>query len=416
MPKLLIVAHAFPPSPAAGSARAWRFYKYLQEFGYETYVVTASPQDAPQPRVTWVPVPPRNLGERILRKFVFPCDEDIQWTLPAIRAAQSLIAETSMDAVLSTVPYIQDHVIAYRLKKKFKLPWIADYRDPIVGNPFRRSTGIPGMSDRLLNARFFTAADLLVAVTDYGRQAWIGRSPEVESKSAVIWNGYDPEEPIVPKPIPSRPYRLVSHFGSFYGGRNPVIPLASFLRLIRRGVLDPSRFRFRLVGALQPEIRARHYQLFQELTDLGCLELLPVVPRPQALEAMMESDSLFLADNNQAAIGHTVPAKLFEYIRVGRPILALTVKGSPVERILAISGVRYVTLSPDMDESGIDARMVRFLNLPTDLADLSHQFQTEFNGRTQAGTLAGLLDKLLGVPSIADPVFEQELVKPTEAV
>jgi glycosyltransferase involved in cell wall biosynthesis len=416
MRRLLIVTHAFPPNPAPGSARAWRFYKYLQEFGYETHVITASPQDEPQPRVTWVPVPARNLGERIVRKFIFPCDEDIQWTVPAIRAAEKLIAATPMDAVLSTVPYIQDHLIAYRLKKEFGLPWIADYRDPVAGNPFRRATGIPGMADRLLDSQFFATADLLVAVTDYGRQAWIGRSPEVESKSAVIWNGFDPEEPILPMPIPTQPYRLISHFGSFYGGRNPVIPLESALRLVRHRSLDPSRFRFRLVGALEPEIRAHHNELFQELTTLGCLELEPVVPRTQALHDMMESDSLLLADNNQAAIGHTVPAKLFEYIRVGRPILALTVQDSPVERILAMSGVRFVTLFPEMDEPTIDARVMRFLNLSTDPCDLSEQFLVDFNGRNQARTLAGLIDKLLGVRPCGGPIFDEKLMDQAEAV
>ena len=416
MRKLLIVTHAFPPNPAPGSARAWRFYKYLQEFGYETHVVTASPQDEPQSRVTWVPVPARNLGERILRKFVFPYDEDIQWTLPAFHAAERLIAATPMDAVLSTVPYIQDHIIGYRLKKKFDLPWIADYRDPIVGNPFRRSTGIPGMADRFLSARFFTAADLLVAVTDYGRQAWIRRSPAVESKSAVIWNGYDPEEPIAPKPIPPRPFRLISHIGSFYGGRSPVIPLASFLRLVRRGALNPSSFRFRLVGALSPVIADNHSELFRELTSLGCLEIQPVVPRQQALDALMESDSLLLADNNYASIGHTVPAKLFEYIRVGRPVLALTVKDSPVERILGMSGVPFVTLSPGMDDQLIDARMIQFLSLPTGPVDLSEQFLSEFNGRNQARTLAGLLDRILDPLSIGSAVYDRNLIKHTTAV
>src|ERR1700693_1679146 len=81
MRKLLIVTNAFPPCPAPGSARAWRLYNYLPEFGYETYVVTGSRPDKTQPRVTWVPVPSRNFGERVLRKFVFPFDDDIQWTL-----------------------------------------------------------------------------------------------------------------------------------------------------------------------------------------------------------------------------------------------------------------------------------------------------------------------------------------------
>lgn len=416
MRKLLIIAHAFPPHPAPGSARAWRLYKYLPEFGYETYVVTASRPDKPQSRVTWVPVPAKDLAERVLRKFFFPTDEDVLWTLPALRTAERLVAETAMDAVLSTVPYIQDHAIAYRLKKQFGLPWIADYRDPIIGNPFRRTTGIPGMVDRFLDAHFFATADQLVAVTDYVRKEWTQRCPEVTAKSAVIWNGYDPEEPITPQPIPSRPYRVIAHFGSFYEGRSPVIPLASALRLVRRGVLDPALFRFRLVGVLEPGIQASHRELFQQLTAMGCLELVPVMPRPQALESMMESDSLMLADTNHAGIGHTVPAKLFEYIRVGRPILGLTTKGSPVENILAMSGVRFVTLSPEMDEPAIDARIFEFLKLKTDPADLSEQFLVEFNGRNQARTLAGLLDKMLGVRSSGSRICDETLVKQAEVV
>jgi glycosyltransferase involved in cell wall biosynthesis len=210
----------------------------------------------------------------------------------------------------------------------------------------------------------------------------------------VIWNGYDPEEMIAPTPIPPRPYRVIAHFGSFYGGRAPVMALASVLRLVRRGVLDPARFRFRLVGSIGPQIVATNHDLFRQLTALGCLEFVPPMPRPQALEAMMQSDSLLLADNNSAAIGHTVPAKLFEYIRVGRPVLALTVNGSPVEQILTMSGVPFVTLTPELDESVIDARMVEFLNLSTKAVGLSEQFLQEFNGRNQARALAGLIDKL----------------------
>ena len=416
MRKLLIIAHAFPPHPAPGSARAWRLYKYLPEFGYETYVVTASRPDKPHPRVTWVPVPPRGLRERALRKFFFPADEGVLWTLPALKAARRLIARTPMDAVLSTVPYIHAHSIAYGLKKQFGLPWIADYRDPMVGNPFRRTTGIPGMVDRFLDSHFFASADELVCVTDYVRQEWSQRCPEVASKCAVISNGYDPEEPIAPRPIPPRPYRVVAHFGSFYPGRSPALPLASALRLIQRGLLDPRRFRFRLVGVIEAGVAAENRELLQQLTSLGCLELVPVMPRPQALESMMESDSLMLADTNHAEIGHTVPAKLFEYIRVGRPILALTTKDSPVENILAMSGVRFVTISPEMDEPAIDARIFEFLQLNTDPADLSEQFLVEFNGRNQACTLAGLLDKMLGVRPSGNPASDEALVKQAEVV
>jgi hypothetical protein len=111
---------------------------------------------------------------------------------------------------------------------------------------------------------------------------------------------------------------------------------------------------------------------------------------------MMEADQLMLADNNDSNVGHTVPAKLFEYIRVGRPILALTAFGSPVERILALSGVPFVTLSPELDEDMIDGRVVDFLKLPSQPVRVSEHFSTQFNGRNQARTLASLIDSAVG--------------------
>lgn len=331
----------------------------------------------------------------MLRRFFFPFDESVSWTLPALTAARHLHREVPFDAVLSTVPYIHDHIVALALKKEFGMPWIADYRDPIVGNPFRVPHGLSGSVDRFFDARFFHNADLLVAVTDKVRQEWIERVPEVAAKSDVIWNGYDPDEAITPKRLPERPFRLVAHYGNFYGSRTPAPVLASALRLVERGALDPKSFAIRLVGSIDPLILTRYGDLFEHLVVAGCLELLPPVPRPQALEQMMHSDSLLLADNNSAGMGHTVPAKLFEYIRVGRPVLALTAGQSSVENILARSGVRYVTLNDRMDEASCDARLMEFLQLPTEPVNLNPDFLQEFNGREQARKLAGLIDSIL---------------------
>ena len=395
MRKLLIIAYAFPPFPAPGSARPWRFYKYLPEFGYETYVLTATRPEKPWPRVTFTPAPGVSFNERVLRKFLFPVDDDVLWTRPAIAAGKRLLADTPMDAVLSTIPPIHGHTVAYALKKKTGVPWIADYRDPTVGSPFRPSEGLPGWMDRTMEKHFFKSADLLLTVTDYVRQEFVQRWPEVESKTAVLWNGFDPEEDIGPKPIPDRPYRVLAHFGSLYGGRTPVLPMASIDRLIGRGLIDPARLRLRLIGSIEPTILEKHRQLFDRLTEKGCLECLPPQPRAQALQAMMEADQLLLADNNDSGIGQTVPAKLFEYVRVGRPILALTAAGSPVERILTSSGVPFVGLAPQMGESAIDARMIEFLDMPSDPVQVSERFSLEFDGRKQAQTLARLIDTML---------------------
>ena len=395
--------------------RAWRFYKYLPEFGYETHVITASRPDTLHPGVTWVQTPAKNLAERIFRKLFFPNDEDVLWILPALVAARRYLAANPMDAILSTIPPIHSHSIGYRLKQEFALPWVADYRDPVVGNPLRTYRGLAHWLDGWMERRYSKAADLMVTVTDILQEEWIRRYPEARAKTATIWNGYDPEEHIAPRPIPARSYRVIAHFGNLYGGRSPDVPLASALRLIRRGVVDPASLRFRLVGAIDSAIQARHRELFEQLTSMGCLELAKPMPRLLALDAMMESDSLMLADNNQAAIGHTVPAKLFEYIRVRRPILALTEDGSPVERILTMSGIPFVTLSATMTESLIDRRLLDFLNLSTQPSTLSERFLIDFNGRSQARTLAGLLDRMLDThPHDLDATVEEPSMETVE--
>ena len=94
-------------------------------------------------------------------------------------------------------------------------------------------------------------------------------------------------------------------------------------------------------------------------------------------------------------MGHTVPAKIFEYIRVGRPVLALTADHSAVEHILAMSGIRYVCMNEQMNAEECDARLLEFLRLPTTPVALTERFLTEFNGRDQARRLAEHIDDII---------------------
>jgi len=48
---------------------------------------------------------------------------------------------------------------------------------------------------------------------------------------------------------------------------------------------------------MSSEIPAAHSELFRQMTSLGCLELVPELSHPQALDMMMESDSLLLAED-----------------------------------------------------------------------------------------------------------------------
>jgi hypothetical protein len=111
---------------------------------------------------------------------------------------------------------------------------------------------------------------------------------------------------------------------------------------------------------------------------------------------MTRADYLLLIDVNQSGTSLQVPGKLFEYIRVGRPILALTPEGSPVERILANSGVLHVCLHPGEPADETDRKLLQLLAMPTSPVEPSRWFRDHFDAEAQTRMLASLLGLLAG--------------------
>ena len=407
-----MLAYHFPPENASGSARPFRFYRYLPDFGYQPYVVTAGHPDSASPRenVWRVPnrylVPSRNsfagVAEMALRKFLFPTDDGLLWTRSALAAAEEVVRTNSIQAVFSTAPPFTAHIAALRLKHRFGLKWIADFRDPLVGNPFRVQGGLPARIDSSLERRIFRHADALITVTDTIGEEWTHRFPGIGAKVHIIWNGFDPAEVFPPPAASHGPRRCLSHVGEAFRGREPVQILRSIDRLIERSLLDPAHLLVRMIGYLEPAIVTENLLLFNRLKEKGCLEYGErKVPRNQALQVMADSDYLFLLDGNLLGIGYAVPAKFFEYVRSGRPILANTRQDSPIDRILPRCGVRYGLIYPSDSEEETDRKMIEFLAQPTEPASPSAWFLETFDGRRHAGMLASILDSLFGVASEA---------------
>jgi glycosyltransferase involved in cell wall biosynthesis len=401
---VLLLAYHFPPDNASGSARPYRFYKYLPEYGYEPHVITASPQTGVQlPRITFVPAPSptrRTLFgwvERGLRKTIFTSDEGMVWAHEAKKAVARAMRQTKFYAIVSTFPPINSHLVGSWAHRKFGVPWIADYRDPLVGNPFRPASGLPGWTDRLLEHHFLRHADASLCVTDVVLREWRAQRPAAASKIHLLWNGFDPEDEYnsMAKPLPSRSRRLLTHVGTLYGARSPVSILESFRRLVENNRIRATAVSVRLIGQLDPLIEHAHVPLFQWLQQHDMLYMSEgLIPRQEAQVEAREADYLLLIDITERNSGYTVPAKLFEYIRVGRPILAYTDEGSPTDRILQKAGIPYQLLYRGESEECMDEKIMAFLRFPSDPTPQSQWFLDQFDGRRQTATLARLLDKL----------------------
>ena len=399
MRNLLILAYAFPPQNTVGAARPFRFHKYLPEFGYKPYVITASDGGSTSfPNVIRVPEPlmgsyPARLIEGFLRSQT---EEGMVWQVPAVRAARRLMKEARFDAILSTSPPVSTHLAAQTLARDLALPWVADFRDALVFNMLciKRSVG------RFLNARWerqiFEDAGAIIGVSQPMMDAWAETYPSLTAKMHLIYNGFDPEDRLTPRPIPARGHKLIAHVGGLYGQRTPAPALASFERLLAAGRISASDVKLELIGEIEPRILAACREQFTRLEALGFLKYRPDhVPRAEAVRAMAEADYLLVLDNNESNRSYGVPVKLIEYLQIGRPILAFTPEGSPPETMLGNSGIPHAIVRANSPAGVIDEQVGEFLRLSSDATPASEWFRQNFDGRIQAASVAKVLDGIV---------------------
>jgi glycosyltransferase involved in cell wall biosynthesis len=332
------------------------------------------------------------LAERVIRRFLAPNDDGICWYPYAAAAARGWIEQDGASVVLSTSPAVSTHLAAMRLKRRYGVKWIADFRDPIVGSPFRAGSR---RFDGFLEPRIFQRADALIANTDALEKTWLDRYPQHRPKISLLWNGFDPEEAIAAAPIPSRNHRVLTHTGDIYGQRHPGQLVAAITRLTRRGALNPAALRIRLVGRFHPEWLPEPAAQMRALVEAGRVDCSgEAVPRAQAIEALAESDYLLLLDVSGPDAGLQVPSKTFEYLQIGRPVLTFTTRNSPLERILERSGVPGVCVYESDAPETVDEKMIRFLRLPPDPVRAADWFWEQFDGLNQARQLAAQIDEL----------------------
>lgn len=401
---VLLFAYHFPPDPSAGSTRPYHFAKYLARLGYEVAVFTAAAERAPGPFEVHCIEDPLVRGhrrgpgwqmERACRKLFWPGAAGLRWAVRAVEAARQVRdrSRARRQTVLSTFPPLGAHLAAWWLAKQTGLPWVADFRDPMAFipgvwpqmNPIHRRAAV------WLERRWVYRAAAVVANTEAAAEQLRARHADRASRVYRIWNGFDPEEWVGPLPLPPRPYRLYSHVGELYAGRSAKGLLDSIGRLVDRGRLDPQQFRILLAGPVE-EGTLPDPAFVQRALRLGWLELRPeLVPRQEALRIAQTSDGLILIQPHSEV---QVPSKLFEYLQIGRPVLAYVPAGSQTEAVLLRSGVPFVCAYAGLNEEDLDHAVLSYFSLPPESVAPNASFEMEFSAERRTRRLAEILEAL----------------------
>jgi glycosyltransferase involved in cell wall biosynthesis len=275
-------------------------------------------------------------------------DRWTSWRFAAVRAGMRLVREHEPEAIWSTYPIATAHVIGVELQQKTRLPWIADFRDPMAQDGYpadpRVWRSFKDIEEKtVLNARFsvFTAPGAVRLYCD--------RYPRVAERMVVIENGFDEESfadvNTVRDPLNPGAWTLL-HSGIVYPSeRDPTSFFAALQRMAATGQ----------VRADELKVRFRASNNDQQLTALALqygvedfVQILPPLPYRAALNEMIRADALLVLQ--AANCNEQIPAKLYEYMRAGRPILALTDPRGDTAATLRRAGVRCIARLDSADE------------------------------------------------------------------
>ncbi len=404
-PHVLIVSWWFPPREGGGIYRPLNFSRYLLRHGYRVTVLTGSigPHERVDPSLLerlpeglrilrcpfwdpfrgydrakrWLSVlrPSRsNLpssaadngsGSRsdaamaeatwkdLLSESLALPDRWRSWVVPATMRAALGLAGDEPDLIFTTSPPHSMHLIGRKLKALFQCPWVVDFRDPWVGNPFRDFRAAQLLPrDEALEKKVIADADQIItntpALEDLVRQ----RYPDLE-KVRTITNGFDPEQfrdaREVPAPDSGSGLLEVLHVGHLYGARSGRYLIRGLQKLKELDESIASRFRIRLVGAIDNEESYR-----AEVRDRGVEDLLLCdgrVPHDRALELQRQAPALLILGVEQPGKEVQVPGKLYEYFAAQKPVLTFSRPGGAIDRVLESARVPYEIGEPDDPDS-----------------------------------------------------------------
>lgn len=377
--KVLMVAFHFPPQRgSSGIQRTLKFAQYLPQRGWQPLILTAHPRahaDTAPEGASGVPEglvvrrafaldTARHLAikGRYMRLLALP-DRWVSWCLGAVPAGLAMVRRYRPQLLWSTYPIASAHLIGLALHRLTGLPWIADLRDPMLDAVYPADP----LSRRVagwIEARTVRASARIVCTTPGAVRHYRQLFPDVPpDRFCLIENGYDDEDfdaaeaaaRTIARPA-GAPLTLL-HSGIVYPlERDPRPLFAALAALLAAGQLSPARFQLVLRA---PVHEAFLRQLIAEYGIAALVTVAPPLPYRAALAEMLGADALLLLQ--AANCNDQVPAKLYEYLRANKPLLALTDPRGDTWAAVTAAGID--TLAPLDDAAAIQTALLQFVAL-----------------------------------------------------
>ena len=372
--------YGYGPAPAGTTDNAARSAN-----GNVSHVGAAAPS----------PWAPRTIARRALSLAApmfgdFP-DAFRGWIDDAVPAGIDCVRRYAIDAILSLCPPATAHVVASEIARATGVPWVAQFDDLFSFHLERQRPAWRTYSDRQ-HRRWMGQATLAGAITP-AMLAYVNRTYGREGDVVAV--GFDPDESPQITRAPADRLRL-AYTGSVYpGDQRPDLFFEGLERFLQAEPSATAQLEVVFAGTGRDDELKRLLHGYPAAARV-CVFRDRMSPET-TLRLQREADALVLLHYTAPSPADgtlSFPAKTFEYLNAGRPILAIP--GDPGgwgDRLLETTGAGVTARSP-ADAAAVLERWVHEWHAH---GSLGYEGRPEeiarYSQPRQAATLGRLLDR-----------------------
>jgi len=351
MKKALVITYYFPPDGGNLALRITKFVKYLPEFGFRPYVITSNHQlklvdrdlqkDVAELQHVWrIETSPLHMPNWVKKLFKdkYAPDSTYWWTRKALEKITQLHKEEAFDVMLTEAPHYAVLPLAEQVKQALGIPWICDIREF-----WQQAHGSGLFSNVQAEKQALQKADYLIT----NSQVNATRLGELtsEDKVALIYDGFDPDNYAhVHDPVYKKTKLAFAYCGSLNEAHSPVSFFKVLDKLVGAGVINPDQVEINIYGKnVSGMWRLAYYNLKERIRYFN------YQAHNTSLQKMNEATVLLVFDSESSQSGK-IPSKVFEYMYLEKPILAVVKGKGELTDILSEYGNAYICNASSQDD------------------------------------------------------------------
>lgn len=334
----------------------------------------------------------------LVEKLLRPVESSWSWWLSAYLKGRSLARQKPFDLIYSTGGAFAAHMAARSLKHATGTPWLAEVHDPMVV-PGTLPVSARQKMQAEVERQICTDADIAIWFTEQAMASARQRHPQLAERGKVMLPGIDRPFEALP-PYRSHEKFVIGHFGSLSPTRHlgPIVAALDLLGKSRPDLVAATELH--VYGGSLDQISSAALassRVANCLQDFGRIEADPqtgLSGREQILHRMRSVDVLLLLHGEDALCSEYFPSKLYEYLWMQRPILAVVHRNPQMASLIRGQG-HVAVLS---GEDGTDSAAVN-RQLAAALEELFDRWRTaglEDNGLASPYTTEAAVAQLLG--------------------